>query len=131
MRRTAVWCIPGTFFIITCALNLISSAMHTPMADLVKPALLPLLCATTMAYLLGRDIVDYRPVGLLAAAQLFGFAGDALLISSVFPIFISGMVAFLIGHILYMALFGGQSWKGLTLWQWIRQYLLFGWVIKH
>ena len=119
MRRTAVWCIPGTFFIITCALNLISSAMHTPMADLVKPALLPLLCATTMAYLLGRDIVDYRPVGLLAAAQLFGFAGDALLISSVFPIFISGMVAFLIGHIFYMALFGGQSWKGLTLWQWI------------
>ena len=119
MRRTAVWCIPGTFFIITCALNLISSAMHTPMADLVKPALLPLLCATTMAYLLGRDIVDYRPVGLLAAAQLFGFAGDALLISSVFPIFISGMVAFLIGHIFYMALFGGQSWKGLTVWQWI------------
>ena len=119
MRRTAVWCIPGTFFIITCALNLISSAMHTPMADLVKPALLPLLCATTMAYLLGRDIVDYRPVGLLAAAQLFGFAGDALLISSSFPLFISGMVAFLIGHIFYMALFGGQSWKGLTVWQWI------------
>ena len=119
MRRTAVWCIPGTFFIITCALNLVSSALHTPLANLVKPALLPLLCATTMAYLLGRDIVDYRPVGLLAAAQLFGFAGDALLISSVFPIFISGMVAFLIGHIFYMALFGGQSWKGLTVWQWI------------
>ena len=119
MRRTAVWCIPGTFFIIACALNLIGSALRTPMADLVKPALLPLLCATTMAYLLGRDIVDYRPVGLLAAAQLFGFAGDALLISSSFPLFISGMVAFLIGHIFYMALFGGQSWKGLTVWQWI------------
>ena len=119
MRKNAIWCILGTFFIIACALNLISSALHTPLADLVKPALLPLLCATTMAYLLGRDVVDYRPVGLLAAAQLFGFAGDTLLLPSGFPWFISGMVAFLIGHILYMALFGGQSWKGLTLLQWI------------
>ena len=119
MRKNIVWCIPGAFFLIACVLNLVGSAQGTKLDDLVKPALLPLLCATSMAFLLGRDVVDYRPVALLAAAQLFGFAGDGLLLPSGFPWFISGMVAFLIGHILYMALFGGQSWKGLTLWQWI------------
>lgn len=118
MRKTAVWCIPCTFFIIACVLNLIGSAQGTSLANLVKPALLPLLCATSLAYLLGRDVLDYRPVGLLAAAQLFGFAGDVLLVMNGFPLFISGMVAFLIGHMFYMALLGGQSWKGLTLWQW-------------
>ena len=118
MRKTFVWCIPCTFFIIACVLNLIGSVQGTHVADLVKPALLPLLCATTMAYLLGRDVVDYRPVGLLALAQLMGFAGDVLLLPSGFPLFISGMAAFLVGHFFYMALFGGQSWKGLTLWQW-------------
>ena len=118
MRKTAVWCIPCTFFIIACVLNLIGSAQGTSLANLVKPALLPLLCATSLAYLLGRDVLDYRPVGLLAAAQLFGFAGDVLLVMNGFPLFLSGMVAFLVGHMFYMALFGSQSWKGLTLWQW-------------
>ena len=118
MRKTAVWCIPCTFFIIACVSNLIGSALGTSLADLVKPALLPLLCATSLAYLLGRDVLDYRPVGLLAAAQLFGFAGDVLLVMDGFPLFLSGMVAFLVGHLFYMALFGSQSWKGLTLWQW-------------
>ena len=118
MRKTAVWCIPCTFFIIACVSNLIGSALGASLADLVKPALLPLLCATSLAYLLGRDVLDYRPVGLLAAAQLFGFAGDVLLVMDGFPLFLSGMVAFLVGHLFYMALFGSQSWKGLTLWQW-------------
>ena len=120
MRKNIVWCIPGAFFLIACVLNLVGSAQGTKLDDLVKPALLPLLCATSMAFLLGRDVVDYRPVALLAAAQLFGFAGDVLLMPSAgFPLFASGIGAFLIGHVFYMCLFGGQSWKGLAIWQWL------------
>ena len=113
-----VWCIPGTFFLLACVLNWIGCIQDTPLSDAVKPALLPLLCATSMAFLLGRDINDYRPVGLLAAAQLFGCAGDVLLMPSSDILFLIGMGAFLIGHLFYMTLFGGQSWKGLTAWQW-------------
>ena len=119
MRKQAVWCIPCAFFIVACVLNLIGSVQGTALADTVKPALLPLLCATSLAYLLGRDIVDFAPVGLLAAAQLFGCTGDTLLLGVDFPFMAGGIAAFLIGHLFYIALFGSQSWKGLTLWQWL------------
>ena len=118
MRKNAVWCIPCTFFLIACALNLIGCILGTKLSEVVKPALLPLLSATTLAYLLGRDAPDIRPVGLLVAAQLFGCAGDVLLIPDGFPFFAGGIAAFLVGHIFYMSLLGGQSWKGLTVWQW-------------
>lgn len=118
MRKSVIWCIPCAFFIIVCVLNLVGCVWNMELANTVKPALLPLLCATTLAYLLGRDIVDIRPVGLLVAAQLMGFAGDTLLLSFQFGFFIGGIVAFLIGHVFYMILFGGRSWKGLTLGQW-------------
>lgn len=119
MKKQAVWCLPCAFFIVAVVLDLVGSVQGTALANLVKPSLLPLLCATSLAYLLGRDIVDYRPVGLLAAAQLFGFAGDVLLMRTEFPFMLGGIVAFLIGHVFYMALFGGQSWKGLSVWQWL------------
>ena len=119
MRKNAIWCIPGTFFLIACILNLIGCIQGTHLSELVKPALLPLLTATTLAYLLGRDIPDITQVGLLVAAQLFGCAGDVLLIPEGFPFFAGGIGAFLIGHVFYMCLFGTQSWKGLTLWQWL------------
>jgi len=119
MRKNAIWCIPGTFFLIACILNLIGCIQGTHLAELVKPALLPLLTATTLAYLLGRDIPDFAEVGLLVAAQLFGCAGDVLLIPEGFPFFAGGIGAFLIGHVFYMCLFGTKSWKGLTLWQWL------------
>jgi uncharacterized membrane protein YhhN len=119
MRKSVVWCIPGTFFIIACVLNLIGSIQGSALADIVKPALLPLLTATTLAYLLGRDIPDFSQVGLLVAAQLFGCAGDVHLIRpDIFSLFAGGIAAFLIGHVFYMCLFGAQSWKGLTLWHW-------------
>ena len=118
MRKTAIWCIPCAFFVIACILNLIGSIQGSALADTVKPALLPLLAATTLTSLLGHDLTDYRPVGLLIAAQLYGAAGDALLIPDGFNFFVGSMVAFLIGHICYMSLFGGQSWKGLAAWQW-------------
>ena len=118
MRKITLWCIPGTFFLLACVLNWMGCIQGTDLADAVKPALLPLLCATSLAYLLGRDVADYRAAGLLVAAQLFGCAGDVLLMPSSDVLFLIGMVAFLVGHIFYMCLFGGQSWKGLTGWQW-------------
>jgi len=126
MRKNTIWCIPGTFFIIACILNIIGCIQGTGLADLVKPALLPLLCAATLAYLLGRDVQDYAQVGLLVAAQLFGCAGDVLLIPDGFPFFAAGIGAFLIGHVFYMCLFGTQSWKGLTLWQWLIAIVVMG-----
>ena len=62
MRKTAIWCIPGTFFLIACVLNLVGCIQGTNLPDLVKPALLPLLTATTLAFLLGRDIPDLHQV---------------------------------------------------------------------
>ena len=118
MRKTALWCIPCTFFIIASVLNFIGCIQDTPLADLVKPALLPLLCATTLAYLLGRNVKDYKGIALLTAAQLFGCTGDVLLIPDGFPFFASGIAAFLIGHLCYLRLFGGRSWKGLRPGHW-------------
>lgn len=118
MRKSTLWCIPGTFFIVACALNLIGCAQGTALAAAVTPALLPLLAAATLAYLLGRDYVDLRATGLLVTAQLFGCAGDVLLMTDKPAFFIGGIGTFLVGHLFYMALFGGQSWKGLNAWQW-------------
>ena len=118
MRKNTLWYIPGAFFLLACVLNWIGCIQGTDLADAVKPALLPLLCATSLAYLLGRDGVDFRAAGLLVAAQLFGCAGDVLLMPSSDVLFLIGMTAFLVGHLFYMTLFGGQSWKGLTAWQW-------------
>lgn len=119
MRKSALWCIPCAFFLVACVLNLIGCVQGTALADTVKPALLPLLAATTLAYLLGKDVPDLRPVGLLLTAQLLGCTGDVLLIPEGFLFFAGGMVAFLLGHICYMALFGGQSWRGLSIWIWL------------
>ena len=118
MRKNAIWYIPCAFFLVACVLNLIGCIQGTTLSDTVKPALLPLLSATTLAFLLGRDVPDYRQVGLLVTAQLLGCTGDVLLILPGFVFFIAGIAAFLAGHLFYMCLFGGQSWKGLTVWQW-------------
>ena len=88
MRKSALWCIPCAYFLVAAVLNLIGKLCDMPvMAEMVKPALMPLLCATTLAYLFGRGIHDLWPVALLTAAQLFGFAGDTLLIPDGFPFF--------------------------------------------
>ena len=118
MRKITLWCIPGTVFLLACVLNWMGCIQGTDLADAVKPALLPLLCATSLAYLLGRDVVDYRSAGLLVAAQLFGCAGDVLLMPSSDVLFLIGMVAFLVGHLFYIRLFGGRSWKGLKPGPW-------------
>ena len=118
MRKNAIWCIPCAFFLVACVLNLLGCIQGSRLDDVVKPALLPLLSATTLAYLPGRDVPDFRPVGLLVAAQLFGCAGDVLLMPDGFWLFVGGIATFLIGHLFYITLFVGHSWKGLTVWQW-------------
>ena len=118
MRKNTLWYIPGAFFLLACVLNWIGCIQGTDLADAVKPALLPLLCATSLAYLLGRDEVDFRAAGLLVAAQLFGCAGDVLLMPSSDVLFLIGMTAFLVGHLFYIRLFGGQSWRGLKPGPW-------------
>ena len=92
----------------------------------MKPALLPLLSATCLAYLVGREYVDIRATALLVTAQLFGCAGDVLLIPDGVAFFAGGLAAFLIGHIFYMSLFGGQSWRGLAVWQWAIALVVLG-----
>ena len=119
MRKNTLWCIPCAFFIIAVTLNLIGCVQGTELKALTKPTLLPLLCATTLAYLLGHGHQkDTTGIALLTAAQLFGCAGDILLMPDSFWLFVAGIAAFLVGHLCYISLFGGQSWKGLTLWQW-------------
>ena len=118
MRKNAIWYIPCAFFLVACVLNLIGCIQGTTLSDTVKPALLPLLSATTLAFLLGRDVPDYRQVGLLVTAQLLGCTGDVLLIPDGFGFFVAGIAAFLVGHLFYMCLFGGLSWNGLNVWQW-------------
>ena len=127
MKNSRLWLIPLCFFVAAVALNLIGCFISEALRQTVKPALLPLLCATTLAWLLPR--LGVMPdqvrqigglVGLLVAAQLFGFAGDTLLIPDGFLFFAGGIGSFLIGHVFYITLFGGKhSFKGLKAWQWI------------
>lgn len=120
MRKTDVWYFPGAFFVVACVLNLIGWIWAPALADTVKPALLPLLSVTTLTYLLGRDHYDDDggAIAFLLMAQLFGCTGDILLIPDGVRFFLGGMAAFLIGHIFYMCLFGGLSWRGLSVWMW-------------
>ena len=129
MRKNTLWCIPGTFFLLACVLNWMGCIQGTDLADAVKPALLPLLCATSLAYLLGRDEVHDRSAGLLVAAQLFGCAGDVLLMPSSDVLFLIGMVAFLVGHLFYMTLFGSVSWRGLRPLQWLVAIIVMGVIV--
>lgn len=117
--KNKLWIIPAAFFVLAAVANLVGCVISEPMAAAVKPALLPLIALTTVAYLWGRGPVSARDLGLLVAAQLLGCTGDILLIhSEVFLLFAGGMVAFLSGHVCYLCIFGKRSWKGLKAWQW-------------
>lgn len=119
MRKLHLWCIPAAFFTICCILNLYGCLTEYGLERCVKPALLPLLCVTTLAYLLeGGGQPDFKKTALLVCGQLFGFAGDTMLLGKGFPFFAGGIGLFLIGHIFYISLFGGQSWKGMRPWAW-------------
>ncbi len=108
--------LPGAFFLLAAFLNLYGRLADPVLASTVKPALMPLLALTALSAAGG---LVSREIRLLVAALLFGCAGDTLLIFDGFLPFVGGMAAFLTGHVFYMILFGGKSWKGLTLKTWI------------
>lgn len=119
--KTSAWIIPGLFFLVFAICNLMGKLFYDPMANFTKPALLPLLSLTTLAAV---GNLESRGVRLLIVAQLLGCVGDVLLLFNGFFPFIGGMVAFLAGHVCYMTLFGGVSWKKLTLKTWIPSVLV-------
>lgn len=121
MKRNNLWLIPCAFFLICCVLDLVGCLTCGQLERTVKPALMPLLCVTSFVWLLenGKGSIDRRAAALLLCGQLFGFAGDTMLLGHGFPFFAGGIGLFLIGHIFYISLFGGKSLKGLKPWQWV------------
>ena len=119
MRKLKLWIIPAIFYIVCAALNLVGCLTDGHLERIMKPSLLPLICVSTLGYLLSRGVAPGKKVALLTAAQLCGFAGDTMLIGKGFAFFAGGIGFFLLGHIFYMCLFGGISWKGMKPWQWI------------
>ena len=121
MKNSRLWLIPLCFLLVCCALNLAGCFVSAALKATVKPAILPLVCATSLAWLLPRldQSKKYSGVGLLVCAQLLGCAGDTMLLGDGFIFFAGGIGLFLLGHICYICLFGGQSFKGLKAWQWI------------
>ena len=109
---------PALFFAIACLVNWAGRIFDIPrMASAVKPALLPLLALAVLCYALSHRL-DERKLRLLICAELFGCVGDICLIHSSFPLFASGIGAFLIGHLFYITLFGRESWKGMNWKAW-------------
>ena len=105
--------IPALFFVIVAVLNWAGRFMENDaLAAAVKPAIMPLLAASVLVYAIDYRL-DRRKLTLLICAELFGCAGDICLLSDAFPLFAGGIGAFLIGHIFYVCIFGGESWKGL------------------
>lgn len=111
------WIVPACFFLAAVITNLIGRALGDhQMAAIVKPALLPLLALTCVAYAGG---MENRTLRLLVVAQLLGCAGDVLLIPDGMIPFACGLVCFLTGHIFYFCIFGARSWKGIKPVAWI------------
>ena len=116
--KNKLWYIPAAFFVVAAIANLCGCVFSEDMASAVKPSLLPLVALTTVCFAFDKQI-SLKGLGLLVAAQLLGCAGDILLIhSETFLLFAGGMVAFLLGHVCYLCLFGKRSWKGMKAWQW-------------
>lgn len=110
---------PAIFFALACLVNWAGRIWGIPeLAAAVKPALLSLLAASVLAYAVEHPL-DRKSLGLLILAQLFGCMGDIFLLSDAFAMFASGLVAFLMGHIFYMCLFGAHSWKGMGWKGWL------------
>ncbi len=116
-KNNRYWLVPAGFFVLCCILNLIGCLQGSGLEKTVKPALLPLLCVTTAAWLMERPH-GRKEAALLLTAQLFGFAGDTALLGHGFAFFAGGIGLFLIGHIFYICLFGSRSLRGLKPWQW-------------
>ena len=117
MKSSKFWIVPGLFFLVASILNLTGRFLDIPvLASAVKPLLMPFLALTAVA---AAGTTERKEVRLLVLALLLGCVGDVFLIYDGFLFFVAGMVAFLSGHICYMCLFGGKSWKGFKTKTWI------------
>ena len=117
MKAAKYWIVPGLFFLVASLLNLAGRLVGNPvLASAVKPLLMPLLAITALCAAGSPEKTEVR---LLVLALILGCIGDVFLIYDGFLLFVAGMVAFLAGHICYMCLFGGKSWKGFTAKTWI------------
>ena len=97
-------------FWVPVVLNLVSVTIGSRALELVsKPLLMPLLALSVFILAKEHDIRDRR-VKLIVLALLFGALGDTLLMAGGGGWFISGMFAFLIGHILYFSVLP-SPWK--------------------
>lgn len=118
LKTRKFWLFPGLFFLIACAVNLYGCITGNLQVErYVKGALMPLLALTGLAWLAPRQF-DKRVVATLLLAQLFGWAGDSLLMGSGFVWFASGICAFLLGHICYICIFS-RTLRGLRPAVWI------------
>lgn len=118
MKKKNLWLIPGVFFLIACAVNLYGCVLNTLTVErYVKGALMPLLALTGIAYLSQRDF-NPRIAATLLLAQLFGWAGDSLLMGDGFVWFASGIGCFLLGHLCYIRIFS-RTLKGLRPLAWV------------
>ena len=117
-KTNRLWMIPGIFFLLACCVNLYGCASDNLLVErYVKGALMPLLALTGLAFLAPRKF-DTRVAGTLLLAQLFGWAGDSLLLGSGFAWFATGIGFFMLGHVCYICLFC-RSLKGLSAGKWI------------
>lgn len=117
--------VPAFFFFLACVVNLCGRICEPALASAVKPALLPLLALAVLVFV-SNHRTDRHMITLLVTAELFGCVGDICLLFDGFIPFASGIGAFLVGHIFYITLFGGQSWKGMDWKAWLAGLVVMG-----
>ncbi|MBR1869704.1 MAG: lysoplasmalogenase [Bacteroidales bacterium] len=116
--KNKLFAVAVTFYGIACLLNVGGWIWAPALSSVIKPALMPLLALSVLAYVRGVRM-DARALALLVTAQLCGWAGDTLLLGEPLALFASGLGMFFIGHFFYFALFGPRAWKGMSLGTWI------------
>ena len=110
------WILPAIFFLVAALVNWATRLFAPELSALVKPALMPLLALTTLA---AAGTLEPREMKILITAQLLGCAGDIFLIGSGIIPLGCGLGMFLLGHVCYLTIFGGRSWKGLSWKVWL------------
>lgn len=102
------WIFPGILYICLAVLDIV--AISAGLADLhfvVKPMLMPVLAATALILFKSKSAPS-AIIGFLMAALACHTAGDIFLLYDGNRIFIYGLLAFLVGHIFYIAIFGSN-----------------------